>query len=348
MNTPLQDIKNYTLDELEHFLASHNFPKYSAQQIFNWLYKKRVEDFSLMTNLSKKLRTFCENNFFFSRLECCEKISSLDGTEKFGFLLKDKNYIESVLIPDKSRYTLCISTQVGCKFRCKFCVSGVNGFRRNLAPSEIIGQYLYINDHIYPQRITNIVFMGIGEPLDNFDNVVKAISILMCNKGVYLGRRKICISTVGIPERIIHLADTGLKVKLSLSLHCADEEKRGRIMPIARKYPLDEIMGALKYYSKRNSYPITFEYILIKNFNTSREDALKLSRLVKRVPHKVNLIPYNENKYFSWQRPDKEEIEQFKNVLKKNSVFFTLRLPRGEDISAACGSLQANFSSKAE
>ena len=339
----MRDIKNYTLEELKQILIKEGFPHYSASQIFNWVYKKRIEDFSSMTDLSKKLRAYLNENFSFPQITIIKKETASCGVSKILYQLKDNSLIETAVIPDEERYTLCLSTQVGCKFRCNFCVSGTTGFRRNLSVSEIINQYL-ITEKILKIKITNIVYMGIGEPLDNFENVVKSIKIFTHPSGIYLGKRRICISTVGIPEKIKKLADLKLGVKLSLSLHSADEEKRKKLIPLAKRYSLKKIMEAVKYFSKKEKFPITFEYLLIKDFNMTEKDAYKLASLLKGIKeYKINLIPYNPSQFFLWQIPLKEEIENFKNALKKYNLFFTLRKPRGRNIEAACGQLKANF-----
>ncbi|MCD6539649.1 MAG: 23S rRNA (adenine(2503)-C(2))-methyltransferase RlmN [Candidatus Omnitrophica bacterium] len=337
------DIKSLTREDLEKILFKEGFPKFSPIQVFTWIYRKRVEDFSKMTDLSKKLRKYLSENFYFSRLELKERKISLDTTEKFLFKLKDNSLIETVLIPEGKRNTLCISTQVGCKYKCKFCVSGLRGFKRNLEAPEIINQFLEVEDLISPEKITNIVFMGIGEPLDNFENLIRAIKIFMDNKGIYLGKRKICISTVGITPKIKKLIELSLGVKLSLSLHSAISEKRTKIIPVDKKYPLSEVLTALGEFVKKEKFPVTFEYILIKGFNSSREDAQELVNLSKKIKCKINLIPYNPSPYFDWQPPSEQEVGDFKKILKKEGVFFTLRRPRGKDIEAACGQLRARF-----
>ena len=337
------DVKALTRQDLEGLLLEKGFSKFSSTQIFTWVYRKRIEDFSRMTDLSKRLREYLNKNFYFSRLELKKRKVSSDGTEKFLFKLKDGSLIETVLIPEEERNTLCISTQVGCKYKCKFCVSGLDGFKRNLEVSEIINQFLEVKDLIAPKKITNIVFMGIGEPLDNFENLIKAIKIFMDNKGIYLGKRKICISTVGITSQIKELIELSLGVKLSLSLHSAISEKRTKIIPVNKKYPLPEVLTALGEFVKKEKFPVTFEYILIRGFNSSKEDAQELANLSKKIKCKINLIPYNPSPHFNWQPPLEQEVEDFKKILKKKRVFFTLRRPRGKDIEAGCGQLRARF-----
>lgn len=341
-----QDIKNLTRRELEGLLVKEGFPKFSSSQIFNWVYKKGIEDFSLMSNLSNRLKRYLTEKLYFSNIKIIKREKSSDGTEKFLFRLRDSSLIESVLIPEPKRNTLCLSSQVGCRFKCAFCVSGDGGFKRNLSVSEIVNQYLEIGRLIKPLSITNIVFMGVGEPLDNYNNVIKAVRIFMDGQGIYLGKRKLCISTSGIIPKIYSLAELGLGVRLSVSLHSAFNSVRNRIMPVNRKYPLPELMKSLKFFIKKEKFPITFEYLLIRGVNSSLKDADKLASLVKPLPCKINLIPYNPSPFFPWQAPLKEEIDGFRNKLKEKGIFFTLRKVRGWDISAACGQLKADFFEK--
>jgi 23S rRNA (adenine2503-C2)-methyltransferase len=341
-----QDIKNCSLEDLSEFFRDRGYSHFYAKQIFAWVYKRGIENFNLMTDISKEARRFFEKIFYFSHLCLLKREISKDRTEKFLFQLSNGSKIETVLIPEEKRNTLCVSTQVGCKFGCKFCVSGLRGFKRNLSVSEIINQYLDTKKLAEPKKITNIVFMGVGEPLDNFDNVVKSIKILMESCGVYFGKRRICISTIGMPSKIKKLADLNLRVKLSVSLHSADPFKREKLMPATKRYSLADLIKAIKYFSYKEKFPVTFEYIMIRGVNSSKEDAYNLVKLVKNVNSKVNLIPYNPSTFFKWQTPPNEEIEQFKKILKKHNVFFTLRKPRGQDIHASCGQLRAEFDQK--
>lgn len=337
------DIKGWCLAELERFIKEKGYRHFYARQIFGWLYKKRVEDFGAMTDISQSARRFFEQTFYFSSLKLLKREKSKDLTEKFIFNLEDGNRIETVLIPEEKRMTLCLSTQVGCKFGCKFCVSGLSGFVRNLTASEIVNQYLQVSDLIKPTRITNIVFMGIGEPLDNFSNVIKSVMILTNPYGVYIGRRKVCISTIGIVPRVQELAELNLGIKLAISLHTADESLRRKIIPVAKHYSLADLIKAAKKFCQGNKFPLTFEYVMIHNLNTHKEDALKLVKLLKDMNCKINLIPYNPSSYFSWQPPFEDEIEIFKSVLRKHQLLFTLRRPRGQDIKASCGQLRAEL-----
>lgn len=341
-----EDIKTYTLAGLKEHFAGQSLPRFLAQQVFDWIYKKRVEDFETMSNIARDTRVFLKENFYFSSLELCKQEISHDRTEKFLFGLEDGAHIETVLIPDEARQTLCVSSQVGCKFSCTFCMSGTRGFKRNLKVSEIINQYLYVNGAMAPRTITNIVFMGVGEPLDNFSNVTGAIRVLMEPKGLHLGKRRITISTCGLAPEIAKLGELALGIKLSVSLHASTDAQRNAVMPVNKKYPLAELMNAIKYFARHEVYPVTFEYVLIKGFNTAKDDAVRLSKLLKGVPYKMNLIPYNLSS-LKFAPPLNAEIAAFTQELKDQGVFFTLRKPRGQDIAAACGQLRADWSNKA-
>ncbi len=322
------------------------FKAYSAKQLFGWIYKKQIRNFAAMTDIEEKKRKNLRGIFNFSDFKLLKSEKSKDGTEKFLFKLADSETIETVLIPEKKRNTLCLSTQVGCRFNCEFCASKEGGFVRNLSSSEIINQYLELSAR---NKITNIVFMGIGEPLDNFENTVKSIKILTEPAGVNFTKRRVSLSTCGLAGQIKKLARQGLGVKLSVSLHAATDQKRSRLMPINRKYPLADLSKAIHYYRQKSKFPVTFEYILIDGFNTGQKDVLQLAKLVKASGAKLNLIPYNlgkENK-FSLKNEVKlvsakiEKINIFKQKLKEEKITFTLRKSRGSDINAACGQLRS-------
>lgn len=337
----MEDIKNHTALTLSSFLEKEGYPSFSARQILAWIYQKRIDNFSRMSNISKDERLFLKNNFYSSYLIAKKHLVSRDGTEKFLFTLTDGQYIESVIIPEARRITLCLSTQVGCKFRCSFCASGAGGFVRNLSTAEIINQYLAAADAVKPKKITNLVFMGIGEPLDNFDNLMKSLEILSASWGAHYNKRKITVSTCGFLPGIKRLTVVFPGVRLSLSLHSADAQKRSRLMPVNNKYPLGEVMSAMRDYASHQRLGITFEYILIKGFNSSPEDAAKLAKLLRGMRHKVNIIPYNPSFGFSLQTPSSHEITAFGVALKRYGVFFTIRRARGQDIGAACGQLRS-------
>lgn len=338
----MKNIKNYTLEELKNNIKEKGYSQFLATQIFDWIYRKDVLDFKKMSNISKQARVLFSEYFYFSKIILIKSQRSDDSTEKFLFKLEDNHLIETVLIPEKIRNTLCISTQVGCKFGCKFCLSGVDGFKRNLEPAEIINQFLEVKKFIVPKKITNVVFMGIGEPLDNFDNLIKSIKILQEKLGINFGRQRICISTSGIVPKMEELLKLNLGIKLSISLHSGFEDKRSSIMPVNKKFPLKDLIRLAKKFSKKR-IPITFEYVLIKDFNDSADDVKNLVQILKGMKYKLNIIPYNNSDQFQWSAPNKNDIDNFKNELVKNKLKFTIRKSRGQDIKAACGQLKAEF-----
>jgi len=336
----MNSIFELSLSELSNILKNKGKKGFVAKQLFDWVYKKKVVDPEKMNNLSKDIRQFLKEELSFFLPEVVKKEISKDKTEKFLFKLEDGALIETVIIPDKERVTICLSTQVGCKFRCKFCDSGKNGFVRNLSVAEIISQYLCAALADYD--ITNIVFMGIGEPLDNFANLIKAIEIFSQKEGLALGKRRISISTCGLIPMIRKLTKMKLGVKLSISLHAANDLKRDQLMPVNKKFPLKELKSCLVKFSDSNSYPVSFEYILMPGFNTDPGDARELGRFVKGLKAKVNLISYNsKDREISLQ--DELELRAFEKELKRNKVIFTTRKSRGQDINAACGQLKASF-----
>lgn len=339
----LNDIKNMNLHDIQSICTSQGLSIYVSRQIFEWIYGKSVLKFSLMSNISKELRGYLAKKFYISQLPVLESTKSADKTKKFLFAISNKSTIETVLIEEKNRRTLCVSTQVGCKYKCAFCVSGIEGFHRNLETSQIVNQFITVGNLIKPNQITNLVFMGIGEPLDNFDNLIKAIQIIKDKNGIGLGKRKITVSTCGISPMIRRLADIRTGINLTVSLHSANEKKRSQIMPVNREYSLRSLILALKYFVKTEGYPVTFEYILIGGVNCSNKDAIELANYVNGVPHKINLIPYNVSSYFKWKTPSADEIACFTDVLKKRNILYTIRKPKGQNINAACGQLMANL-----
>ncbi|MCX7661616.1 MAG: 23S rRNA (adenine(2503)-C(2))-methyltransferase RlmN [Candidatus Omnitrophica bacterium] len=337
----MQDIKDLNLEELRCILKRRGFSCFHALQIFHWIYKKNIKDFFSMTNLSLDLRRFLNENFYIRVLELKDFRKSLDGTEKSLFQLKDKNFIETVGIPTKRRFTVCVSSQVGCKFKCKFCASGLLGFKRNLNPGEIIEQVLLTREKYH---LTNIVFMGIGEPLDNYENVLRAIRIINAKEALNFGARRITLSTCGIIPGIRRLMKESLQIELSVSLHSPEDKIRTYLMPINKLYPLKELISVCKEYIQKTNRQITFEYVLIKGINSDLQSAEKLSRILKKLRLcKVNLIPVNPVKEYSILPPNKLEILYFRDLLLKNKIFATLRKPRGEDIEASCGQLRLRY-----
>jgi len=333
-----QDIRDLSFKELTEELKGLGEPSYRAGQVFDWLYKKGAGSFEAFTDLPKSLRLRLEERFSLESLELAERLIAADKTEKFLFRLADGNFIESVLIPADRRTTLCLSTQVGCKFGCAFCASGLGGFKRNLRPSEILGQVLFLRDKL-SFHLTNFVFMGMGEPLDNCDNVVKAIQIMNDSRGLGIAARRITVSTVGIIPGIERLKTLGLQVNLSLSLHAVREELRSKLLPTSRKYPLPEILRACQDYVRETSRMMTLEYILLRGLNDSAEDASRLASIARRLKAKVNLIPCSPVAGQEFIPPPAETNKLFLRRLEEKGVNATLRRSKGADIQAACGQL---------
>ncbi|MBN1212343.1 MAG: 23S rRNA (adenine(2503)-C(2))-methyltransferase RlmN [candidate division Zixibacteria bacterium] len=330
-----------TLPELENLLVQLGEKPYRGRQLFKWLYGTRQYDFSLMTDFSKQLRETLTEKYTFEPLTLREKVKSTDETEKFLFQLEGGHLIESVLIPndEKGRNTVCISSQAGCAMDCKFCATGKNGLARNLTVGEILGQLIYIRDLHGSQAYTNIVFMGMGEPLNNFDNLIKAIEIITDSVGLGLAAKKITVSTVGIVPRIYKLADMGLKVRLAVSLSAAIQEKRLKIMPVAETFPLDQLAEATRYYTQKTKFRVTFEYVLFEGFNDTMEDIKALSELIKSIPCKINIFAYNPVPGLDFARPSDEKVDWFARELYPRAPAVTVRKSRGRDIDAACGQL---------
>lgn len=337
----MRDLKELTLQELKAALKEWQEPAFRAGQVFSWVYQKGVLDFEAMANLPQGLRLKLKENFSLCGLKIVDALESSDGTKKLLFELKDKNLIEGVLIPAKNRVTACISTQAGCKFGCRFCASGTLGFKRSLSSAEILDEVILLKNNSSGGKLTHIVFMGTGEPLDNYDNVLKSIRLINAPEGLNIGARRITISTCGVIPGIKRLASEGLQVELSISLHAADGKTRSLILPVNRKYPLAELMAACKEYISRTGRQITFEYILIEGVNAGLQNAKDLVKILKPLELcKVNLIPANPIPELKVAPPDKRAIAVFKSHLLRSGVPATLRAPRGQDIEAACGQLR--------
>ena len=340
-------VRSLLASEIEERFAALGQPAYRAQQALRWLYGRRVASFEEMSDLPAALRAQLAGEFAFDELEAIRKTGSRDTTQKFLFRLGDGNLIESVLIPaspalygeDSDRRTLCVSTQVGCAYGCKFCASGLDGWTRNLHAGEIVEQ-LVKAEALAGERVNNIVFMGMGEPLANFDNLMRAIAIINAPWGVHLGARHITISTSGLAPRIRDLADQPLQVRLAISLHGATDEVRQQIMPVNRKYPLAVLLEACAYYTRKKKQHLTFEYILIDHINDAPEQAEALARHARALRAKVNLIPYNTVEGLPWKRPDRSRQLAFLEILKRHQVGATIRIEKGHDIDAACGQLR--------
>jgi len=342
----MKHILDFSIIELAKTLESWQEKSYHSKQIFSWIYKKGVTDFSAMSDLSATLRDRLKEEFFISSLNLIKSQRSLDETEKLLFTLKDKNLIEAVSIPTENRVTGCISTQAGCKFACLFCASGQSGFKRNLTCGEIIEQALYLKNKSTAGALTHIVFMGTGEPLDNYDNVLKAVRIINSPESFQIAARRITISTCGIIPGIKKLSAEGLQIELSVSLHAADDQTRAKIMPVDKRYPLKELITACKEYEKKTNRQVTFEYVLIEGLNSSLQSAANLAKMMKGWDCKVNLIPCNPIKELNLEPPEKKETLLFKNYLVKLGINVTLRKSRGQDIEAACGQLRLRYENK--
>lgn len=368
------DIKSQTRAELEAQFAAWEQPVYRVKQLMDWLYVQRVTTWDAMTNLPKVLREKLGQEFSLGLLELVRKQGARDTTQKFLWRLADHSLIESVLIPanpslygePSDRHTLCVSTQVGCAYGCKFCASGLDGWKRNLLPHEIVEQVLGVerwsaaemqneqpaiqpatlsprnpgNGFPGPRLVDNVVIMGMGEPLANYDHLLKALRLLNAGWGGRIGARKITISTSGLAPQIRRLADEPEQFSLAVSLHGATDAVRDRIMPVNRKFPLKELTAALDYYQSRRGRIITFEYILIAGVNDDPAQAKPLGALAKRLNAKVNLIPYNTVEDLPWSRPEEVVCEKFLAAMRAQKIVTTLRREKGHDIDAACGQLR--------
>lgn len=342
-----ETITGLSLTDLQNRFEEIGEPKFRAQQLLDWVFAKRAASFEEMTNLGAKLREKLASEFGLRSMTLTTTQGSADTTRKFLFKLHDGRYVESVLIPanpalygDRAdRQTLCVSSQVGCAFDCKFCASGLAGFTRNLSPAEIVEQVLHAEE-ISGQRVDNIVFMGMGEPFANYPNLMKAIEILNAPWGVGIGARKMTVSTSGLAPQIKKFADQPLQIRLAISLHGASDEVRERIMPVNQRFPLETLFDSLRYFSERKKQKITFEYILIEGVNDDLEQAQLLAKRAGAMRAKVNLIPYNTVEGLEWKRPDEAQQERFLGILKNEGVQATLRREKGHDIDAACGQLR--------
>jgi len=350
------DLKSQTKEEIEARFKELNEPLYRVQQLLEWVYLRRVTTWEAMTNLPKSLREKLAQIYSLQIPKLARKQGSTDSTQKFLWHLADGNFIESVLIPANpalygeatDRHTLCVSTQVGCAYGCKFCASGLEGWKRNLTVHEIVEQVLgverwaseHLKDETRERMVNNLVIMGMGEPLANYDNLIKALTILNAPWGMSIGARKITISTSGLVPQIRKLADEPFQFRLAISLHGATDEVRARIMPVNRKYPLKELAAACDDYQKKKGKMITLEYILIAGVNDALSQIKPLAQLSHRFHAKVNLIPYNKVDGLPWERPDEATQEKFLSALVRENVPATLRREKGHDIDAACGQLR--------
>jgi 23S rRNA (adenine2503-C2)-methyltransferase len=344
----MENILNFTRDDLAGWFDNNGIRPFRAGQIFKWLYIQQADAFEQMTDLSKDLRKKLEDNFYIQRLIIDEKLTSVDRTEKFLYRLSDGQHIESVLIPEKDHFTLCVSSQVGCVQNCQFCLTAKGGFIRNLNISEMISQirdarYYLAKKNLDPKKLSNIVFMGMGEPLANYKNLVKALEIITdSDYGLKFSSKRVTVSTCGLVPKITQLGlDTD--VNLAVSLNATTDEMRSRLMPINKKYPLNQLLKACQTFTMKPRKKITFEYILMKGINDTKEDALRLAKLLAPIKAKVNLIPFNEYDKSEFKCPSKNQISEFLQVLLDKNFTAITRKSKGADILAACGQLKAKL-----
>ena len=343
-----KDIASLNWEELQRELLEAGEKKFRASQIYEWIHKKGAEDFSEMTNLSKALREKLEQNFRIPKVEMiARQISKKDGTNKFLFCLEDGNVVESVLMRYKHGNSVCISSQVGCRMGCRFCASTLDGLERNLEPSEMLGQ-IYRIEKIIGERVSNVVVMGTGEPLDNYDNLLKFIHLLTDEHGLHISQRNVTVSTCGIVPKILSLAEENLQITLALSLHGSTQEKRKQLMPVANKYELSEVLKACDTYFEKTGRRMTYEYSLVHGVNDTDQDAQELSELLHGRNCHLNLIPVNPIKERDYQRPTRENAQKFQNKLEKRGINVTIRREMGSDIDGACGQLRRRFAQAEE
>lgn len=335
------DIKSMTLTELTEYIVAKGYPKFRAKQIYDWCHVKVVRDVNEMNNLPKDIREDLKEDFI--SLEIVERFESkVDGTNKFVFRLADGNVIESVFMPYKHGNSVCISSQAGCRMGCRFCASTLMGLARNLTASEMLDQ-IYAISYVTGERVSNVVVMGTGEPLDNYDNLCRFIELLTNEDGLNISQRNVTVSSCGLVPEIYRLADEEFSITFALSLHAPNDEKRKALMPIANKYSIEEVLKACRYYFDKTGRRITFEYSLVAGENDTKQDAQELSALLKGFPCHVNLIPVNPIKERDYKRADNSSVQKFKNMLEKNTINATIRRGMGKDIDAACGQLRKTY-----
>ena len=324
-------------EEIGAYLEMHGTPKFRGKQIADWMYIKGKRNFSDMTNLPAALISTLTEKATITRAEIIREAQDTDGTTKYLLRFRDQEAIETVLIPNADRTSVCVSTQVGCKAGCRFCATAMRAFKRNLTPGEILDQVLTLQE-LSGTRVSNVVFMGMGEPLENYDNVIKAMKLL--NEEIGISMRHITVSTVGITPAIKRLAELDLQITLAISLHATTQEKRRKLIPMSVRFPLKDLMSACKDYLRKTGRRITFEYLLIAGINDSQSDAIRLTRMLKGMICHVNLVPYNEVSGKSYVRPEKKQIAIFKRVLDDHGIQVTMRKERGSSVAAACGQLK--------
>ena len=338
-----KDIRAYGYEELQKEMATIGEKAFRAKQIYEWLHVKLVDHFDEMTNLSKALREKLEENYEILPVVMLERqISQIDGTNKFLFRLYDGNVVESVLMKYKHGNSVCISSQVGCRMGCAFCASTIGGLVRNLSPSEMLGQ-IYQIQKISGERVSNVVIMGTGEPMDNYDNFLKFIHLLTDEHGLNISQRNVTVSTCGIVPKMKELAKEHLQITLALSLHGSSQEKRKKLMPIANKYELSEVLEACDDYYKQTGRRVTFEYSLVAGVNDGPDDVKELTGILKHRNCHLNLIPVNPIKERDFKKPDSKKAMEFQNKLEKNGINVTIRREMGSDIDGACGQLRRRY-----
>lgn len=345
------DIRSLTLDALTDHFTELGEKSYRAKQVYEWLWKKSCTSFDEMSNISKELRKKLHENFVINNAKINNSQFSADKTIKNSFILHDTHLIEGVLIPTPDRMTACVSSQVGCSLTCKFCATGYMERKRNLNPDEIYDQVVLIDKQArenYNQPLTNIVYMGMGEPLLNYSNVLKSIEKITSEEGLNMAAKRITVSTAGIAKMIRKLGDDHVKFNLALSLHAANDQKRNTIMPINEQNSLVALAEALKYYFAKTKNPVTYEYIVFNDFNDNIQDAMELAKFCKHVPCKVNIIEYNPISFAAFQNAGVDKIEAFAEYLRSHGVITNIRRSRGKDIDAACGQLAIKEKAKAE
>lgn len=334
----MQNLYGLSQDQLRQWLVENGEKPFHASQILDWIYQKQVESFEEMTNLSKALREKLQSGFQLHTLKLKKILDSDDGqTTKFLWELSDGNLVESVLIRAPDRRTVCVSSQVGCPARCAFCASGKKGLMRNLETAEIVEQVIHIDRYLKEERVCHIVYMGMGEPFENYDNVLSSIQLI--HKGLNISQRKITVSTVGIIDKILRFAKEDLSVNLVLSLHAPNQQLRQKIIPYARKYGLTELLDAMLFFAHHTKRNVTYEYTLMQGINDHELQAQELVKLVRNHPCTVNLIPYNPVDGLILKRPEKDAIERFREILVDAGIPTTWRYTKGKDIAAACGQL---------
>ena len=348
MKQEKKDIGSFRFEELKEEMTSIGEKAFRAKQVYEWLHVKLVRSFDEMTNLSKPLREKLARQYEIREVEMLDRqVSAMDGTNKFLFRLSDGHVVESVLMKYKHGNSVCISSQVGCRMGCRFCASTIGGLERNLTPSEMLGQ-IYQIQRISGERVANVVVMGTGEPLDNYENLLKFIQMLTDEHGLHISQRNMTVSTCGLVPKIYDLAKEKLQMTLALSLHAPNDVKRRELMPIANKYSMDEVLEACRYYFKETGRRITFEYSLVAAVNDSDEDARELSGRIRDMNCHVNLIPVNPIKERSFVRSTRQAVENFKIKLEKCGINVTIRREMGSDIDGACGQLRKSYMEKTE